>query len=182
LQSLESLVNWSEGDPPFDRRQLYLVGHSAGAHILTSIFLNSNIPELKPSDTLLNAVQGIGIASGIYDLDAILAKFPSYDFVAQAFTSPYGPWNTTRYPLLPDMNKTRWHVIYSKGDSLVDIYQADTMYNHLKIVYAEKGLDENLITKDYETLTTEHYYVQEPIFAQFVVSWVKDVMNYRSDV
>lgn len=175
LHGLESLVNWSvAGDAPFDPTRLYLIGHSAGGHILTSLFLDSKIEEIKPSETLLQAVQGIGIASGIYDLDALLAKFPSYDFIAQAFTSPYGPWNTTTYSLYPTMRRTRWHVIHSRGDSLVDLGQSDAMYAHLRKLYTEKdSLNQNLITKDYDTLTTEHDYVCEPVFAHFVVDWVK---------
>ncbi|KIJ34666.1 hypothetical protein M422DRAFT_51901 [Sphaerobolus stellatus SS14] len=175
LEDLETLVNWAEA--PYDRTRFYLIGHSAGGHLLTSIFLDSNIPSIRPSDALLRAAKGIAIASGLYDLDALLAKFPSYDFVPQAFNTPYEPWNTTTYPLYPGVVDTRWHVIHSSGDTLVDFGQSDAIYEHLGKIYVEKGLDRSLITKDYETLTTGHQYVREPIFAQLVADWLEGIVK-----
>lgn len=163
------------GPAVFDKTRLYLIGHSAGAHILTSLFLDAALPRLAPRATLLQAVQGILLASGIYDLDALLATFPSYDgFIARAFTPPYARWNTLGYPLHSMSTAIRWRIVHSYGDTLVPVDQSDRMCDHLKAVYAARNWDEGFITQDYGTVTTDHDYVRGPIFAKLVSDWVSN--------
>ncbi|KAF8522176.1 alpha/beta-hydrolase [Hysterangium stoloniferum] len=172
LAALEYLVSWP-GTAPFDSTRLYLIGHSAGGHILTSIFLDAGIDALKPSPALLSAVQGIACASGIYDLDLLLAKFPSYAFIPDAFTQPFVRWKTASYSLHHAAYPWRWNVIHSPGDTLVDFDQSDLMYDHLRKLYVQQDWDVRRISKDYTSITTEHHYVREEIFAIVVVDWVK---------
>jgi acetyl esterase/lipase len=184
LDALRFLTTWPEG-APFDATRLYLVGHSAGAHILTSIFLDAagsftplpaDNDTLRPERALLRAVRGIAVASGIYDLERLIAAFPEYDkrFVKAAFREPYEFWNTTRYPLHGESAPLRWHVIHSTGDTLVDEGQSQAMLEHLKRLYAERQWDEGRITKDWDTLSSGHHYVALPQFAQMIADWVTD--------
>ncbi|KAF8577265.1 alpha/beta-hydrolase [Ramaria rubella] len=189
LAALHFLLAWPDG-PPFDPTRLYLIGHSAGAHILTSIFLDAapafsplspdNAP-LRPSPALLAAVQGIALSSGIYDLTALIASFPAYDgaFVKAAFRTPYASWNTARYPLHADAHPVRWHIIHSSGDTLVDIPQSRAIYDHLRQLYARKGWDQERISKDWDTLSTGHYYFDHSPYADLVSDWVtSDIQKY----
>jgi hypothetical protein len=41
-------------------------------------------------------------------------------------------------------------------------------------LYAQKGWDIDLVSKDYTNITTEHFYVKEEIFAGLVADWVKN--------
>lgn len=166
------------------------MGHSAGAHILTSIFLDAAasftpLPAdndlLKPQDDLLHAVQGIAVASGIYDLEMLITAFPDYDkwYLKRAFRGPYEFWNTTRYPLHTNSHAMRWHIIHSTGDKHVDLPQSEAIFNHLNVLYDEKGWDRRRITKDCDTLNTPHHYVQDAEFAQLIADWIKqDMKNY----
>jgi len=183
LDALRFLTTWPD-DAPFDRTQLYLIGHSAGAHILTSIFLDAAasftpLPAdndyLKPDESILRAVRGIALASGIYDLDKLLAAFPDYQgFIKPAFREPYEFWNTTRYPLHAASQPLRWFVIHSTGDTLVDLPQSQAIFDHLKRLYAEKQWGEERIAKDWDTLTNGHHYTNLPQFAQMIANWVTD--------
>ncbi|KAF8498339.1 Alpha/Beta hydrolase protein [Gautieria morchelliformis] len=187
LDALRFLTAWPDG-APFDATRLYLIGHSAGAHILTSIFLDAAasftpLPAdndyLRPEHSLLRAVRGIAIASGIYDLEKLIATFPEYDkrFVKAAFREPYEFWNTTRYPLHGEAHPHRWHVIHSTGDTLVDSAQSEAIFAHLKRLYAERQWDEARVTKDWDTLSSGHHYVALPQFAQLIADWVTNDMS-----
>ncbi|GJJ12054.1 hypothetical protein Clacol_006295 [Clathrus columnatus] len=178
LDELEKLVEWPT--PLFDRSRLYLVGHSAGAHILSSIFLDSEVDTLQPSDALLYAVQGILVASGIFDPETLLDRFPNYDFIPQVFTGPYSRWNTLNYTIRSNMppSFTRWHVVHSSGDTLVNVEQSEAMFNHIHEAYAKENWDTGLISKDYDTLTIGHYYTTKAPFASLVGAWaMQDIQN-----
>lgn len=176
-------MTWPDG-APFDSTRLYLIGHSAGAHILTSIFLDAAasftpLPAdndyLKPDDALLRAVRGVALSSGIYDLEQFITTFPDYEkrYVKPAFREPYEFWNTSRYPLHAASQPVRWHIIHSAGDTLVDLSQSQAIFDHLKRLYAEKNWEESLVTRDWDTLTHEHYYTNLPQFAKMIADWVK---------
>lgn len=185
LRGLEELIEWV--DAPFDRTRVYLVGHSAGGHILSSIFLDGQYEEkelleaLEPSDRLLRATQGIVLASGISDPEALLARFPSYDFIPQVFSEPYSRWNTLVYPLRENMQPgTRWHVVHSSGDVLVNLEQSHAMYEHLVDAYAKREWDTSLISKDYDTLNIGHYYTTQAPFASLIGGWAaEDIQRYH---
>ena len=155
--------------------------------MLTSIFLDAAasftpLPAdndyLRPEESILRAVRGIALASGIYDLNKLIASFNDYDqgFIKNAFREPYEFWNTTRYPLHAAAQPIRWLVIHSTGDTLVDLPQSECIYEHLKRLYAERQWDEERVTKDWETITTGHHYTNLPPFAQIIADWmVKDI-------
>ncbi|KAG6911457.1 hypothetical protein DXG01_014531 [Tephrocybe rancida] len=142
LDAFRFLTTWA--GPPgvgllYDPHNLYLLGHSCSAHMLSSIFLMSTSvsPSLTPSSLILQAVKGIVMSEGIYDLDLLLKSFPTYldRFIRSAFDDhvSYAAFNTTIFPLID--NHIKWLVVHSKGDTLVDLQQSELMYQHLCSLY-----------------------------------------------
>ncbi|GLB35040.1 putative alpha/beta hydrolase fold [Lyophyllum shimeji] len=162
LQALIFLTTWkgpsAVGRPIYDPNRFYLMGHSCGAHMLSSIFLDSSsvTPTLAPPPSLLRAVQKIIMSEGIYDLDLLLSTFPNYRdwFVAPAFgrRESYAPFSTTTYPLID--KRIKWLIIHSKGDTLVDLPQSDAMYQHL--CELNGGDASTRIHRNTEQLSGEH--------------------------
>ena len=162
LAALSFLISWHGPLPsgasvpklPYDRTQLYLIGHSCGAHIIASIVLDSSkiTPTLTPPSTsaaishapnLISSIRAVVFTEGIYDLDLLLSSFPAYKdwFIAPAFGhyGTYAPFSVTRYPFRGHQGMTgydgthiRWLIVHSKGDTLVDLKQAEAMYDHLR--------------------------------------------------
>ncbi|THH02122.1 hypothetical protein EW145_g6789 [Phellinidium pouzarii] len=160
LQALIFLI--SAHDTPargmYDPARLFLVGHSCGAHILACLFLDSTpTPELTPPNELMTATRGIAVSEGIFDLDLLLTRFPEYRmwFIANAFgdAPSYPQYDVARYPLRADGEHIHWLVIHSRGDSLVDVGQAEKFYQHL----CELGLEShNVAQKDWTSIEMEH--------------------------
>ena len=114
-------------------KSLYLIGHSAGAHILGSLFLSpqpsspnppsptsspcyacstSSLPRCKPpSPSLIRLVNGIICLSGIYNIDLLLHSFPN-DFYRTMLTDAFGERvsyidvDLTTYNRLPPLEST----------------------------------------------------------------------------
>ncbi|KAF9456785.1 Alpha/Beta hydrolase protein [Collybia nuda] len=138
LSFLSFLTSWqgpSGIGQLYDPHTLYLMGHSCSAHMLTSIFLDSSsiTPTLTPPTSLIQAVKGIIVSEGIYDLEILLSDFPQYQgwFIGPTFgrNAAYASFSTTRFSLRnPDI---RWLVIHSKGDTLVNFAQSEAILNHL---------------------------------------------------
>ncbi|KAJ1835954.1 hypothetical protein LPJ63_000670 [Coemansia sp. RSA 2711] len=64
-----------------DRTRVFLVGHSAGAHL-------STLMALKPGFEYMSSVQGVLGIGGIYDIPQLLKDNPSYvEFIDMAFAS-----------------------------------------------------------------------------------------------
>ncbi|KAJ7109281.1 Alpha/Beta hydrolase protein [Mycena epipterygia] len=161
LSFLVFVTTW-EGIPHrFDPvgRPMYLLGHSAGAHILASIFLDSSAvtPTLTPPSAVLQAVRGVALSEGIYDIDLLLTRFPEYRewFIAAAFGdhASYADVSTTRLPLREGSN-LRWLVVHSTGDTLVDMPQSDAMYAYLRALYGAKA--DTCVARNVDQLDMEH--------------------------
>ncbi|KAF7338371.1 putative kynurenine formamidase [Mycena venus] len=157
-------------------RGMYLLGHSAGAHILSSIFLDSSavFPSLTPSDAVLRAARGLAMSEGIYDVDLLLARFPAYRewFIASVFgdRESYPDASTTRLSLRkPEAEKSdlRWLIIHSTGDTLVDQPQSDAMYVHLRALYGDAA--DAHVARNVDQLDVEHNDVlKAPQFVEII--------------
>ncbi|KAJ7774743.1 Alpha/Beta hydrolase protein [Mycena metata] len=178
LHFLEFLTTW-EGTLNTTGRGMYLVGHSAGAHILASIFLDSSAisPSLTPSPAVLRATRGIVLVEGIYDIDLLLARFPAYRdwFIAAAFDDrqSYADASTTKLPLWKDESfQARWLVVHSTGDTLVDSPQSEGMYEHLRALYG--GAANTQVARTFDQLDMEHDDVLDaPLFIEIVRAFVE---------
>ncbi|KAH6918676.1 Alpha/Beta hydrolase protein [Coprinopsis sp. MPI-PUGE-AT-0042] len=149
LQFLEFILGWKPSEHPkiasaMDAQQIYLVGHSCSAHMLASILLDSDAvtPSLAPTAQLLEAVKGVILSEGIYDLDLLLKTFPKYGawFINEAFgtAQSYSEYDINHYQLRPLDNRTAyWLIIHSTGDDLIDTDQSKTMYAHLCNLYGQ---------------------------------------------
>ncbi|KAG9121039.1 Kynurenine formamidase [Ceratobasidium sp. 392] len=160
-------------------RNLYLVGHSCGAHMITSLVLeapseSSNIP--FPADILSN-IKGLFLSEGIYDIDLLLTKFPAYsEFIEGAFGKheSYKDLSPAHYQLQGD-SPLYWLVVHSKGDKLINEEQAESLWDHLWELYDRRG--HQYVEADWERLTADHYEVlQNPDFAAMVAQFVEETM------
>lgn len=119
---------------------MFLVGHSAGAHIATMLLLDTyDVP----------FVAGAIGADGIYDITLLLATFPSYlDFIGQGFglkaqyddDSPISKSATGVPPVL---------LVHSMDDQLLDLAQTESMYRHLKRLGVAVTLDTTSVKGDH---------------------------------
>lgn len=136
LHFLVFLLSWAD-QHCYDPTKLILMGHSCSAHMLSCIFLDTSAvaPSLVPPSPLIQAVKGIIMTEGIYDIERLLSRFPTYLewFIALGF-GPHESYSQFsligRTPRKPELH---WLVVHSKGDTLVDRSQSDAMFEHLRI-------------------------------------------------
>jgi acetyl esterase/lipase len=142
----------------FDPTVLYLLGHSCSAHMLSSIILDSSAhtPSLTPSPTIQRAVRTMILSEGIYDLDLLIASFPTYKewFIQNAFGNEDSYAETSVAKLALRESRPRWLILHSKGDTLVDEIQSQAMYDHLIELYGQDA--PHHVQKDFDSLTEEH--------------------------
>ncbi|KAG1891243.1 alpha/beta-hydrolase [Suillus subluteus] len=139
LRFLEFVITW--GGPystsVYNSNRLCLMGHSCGAHILSSIFLEATQGDdpLRPSAELLENTKAIIMSEGIYDIDLLLSSFPTYRawFIEAAFgrRSTYEEASVTKMNPRVEYPHLQWLIVHSKGDTLVDEAQSEAMYQHL---------------------------------------------------
>ncbi|CAE6335053.1 unnamed protein product [Rhizoctonia solani] len=138
---------------------IYLVGHSCGAHIIASIILDteSELYSIPTPSSLITSVKGVFISEGIYDIDLLLTKFPQYsDFIENAFgkLSSYKDVSPAHYKARGGC-PIYWLVVHSKGDRLVNEQQAEEMWDHLWELYDDKSAHQ-YIEADWERLKLDH--------------------------
>ncbi|KAG1782722.1 alpha/beta-hydrolase [Suillus placidus] len=139
LRFLEFVITWGgpHGTTVYNSNRLCLMGHSCGAHMLSSIFLEVAQGEnpLRPSAELLKSTNAIIMSEGIYDIDLLLSSFPTYRtwFIEAAFgqRSTYGEASVTKMNPRVEYDHLQWLIVHSKGDTLVDEAQSEAMYQHL---------------------------------------------------
>jgi len=156
-------INFILSDPSlqdaFDHSTIHIAGHSCGAHIVTSIFLDSSF--LSPSQSLISAVKSISLSEGLYDLDLLLSTWPDYrSYVQPAFGDhlDFRKFSTVHYPLRDHSHHIRWFIIHSTGDKLVDLPQSMSIYQHLLDLGTDVSKDWTSLNGNHdEILTTETY-------------------------
>ncbi|KAI8093133.1 Alpha/Beta hydrolase protein [Halteromyces radiatus] len=163
IQDTFEALTFLYNTPPtltYDKENVFLVGHSAGAHIATMLILD---PQLYS----LSFIRGIVGADGIYDLPLLLRTFPTYlDFVSQAF----GPDSTTYFqaspisktPLLssPSSLLVPTLIIHSMDDQLVDVAQANSIFHHLQSLNMDVTLDTTSVNGDhYDMIKSQDFII-----------------------
>ncbi|KAF8610134.1 alpha/beta-hydrolase [Ceratobasidium sp. AG-I] len=171
------------GIPQSTLSNLYLVGHSCGAHIITSIVLDaeSESHKIDTPSSLLADIKGIFISEGIYEIDLLLKKFPSYsDFIQGAFGEhdSYKDFSPAYYKLRGE-SPIYWLVVHSKGDTLVDEEQAESLWDHLWELYDRKA--HQYVEADWERLKLEHDEIlQDGEFAAMVSQFIRETLAKRA--
>lgn len=145
---LHFALDWAGPDNttrPYDPTKLYLIGHSCSTHMLSSIILaptaaHTAFPSLVPSSRLLASVQGVIMSEGIYNIDLLLQSFPAYKewFIANTFGDheSYATYSVHDSGLREGGSHTRWLIIHSQKDTLVDEIQSEQMVEQLKSLTA----------------------------------------------
>lgn len=167
------------GVPQSSLDNLYLVGHSCGAHMISSIVLDAPPGPDKidtPPDVLAN-IKGVFLSEGIYDVDLLLKKFPSYsDFIQGAFgqRESYKDVSPAHYQLRGD-TPIYWLVVHSKTDELVNEEQAEALWDHLWELYDRRA--HQYVEADWERLTGKHDEVlQKQEYADMVAQFVQETL------
>lgn len=160
---------------------IYLVGHSCGAHMITSIVLDaqSDLYPIHTPSTLLANIKGAFISGGLYDIDLLLKKFPTYsDFIQGAFGKlpSYKEVSPVHFKLR-EGTSLRWLVAHSKGDLLVNEEQAEVMWDHLWELYDDEAAHKHIMA-DWERLKLNHHEMLRDdeypaMVAQFVLGTLK---------
>ncbi|KAI0665132.1 alpha/beta-hydrolase [Cubamyces menziesii] len=185
LRSLHFLLSGSGPQPP--PSAIYVLGHSCSAHILASIYLASPFPLLTPSPQLIALTRGIVLSEGIYDIDALLRSFPNYKqwFIAPAFGDhdAYPDVNVTSYSLRPGADHIRWLIIHSKGDSLVDQLQSDTMFSHLSALASQVPPGPRpMVQKNFDEIQEEHNeLLKGTVYPRIVADFVAQDIQSSTD-
>jgi acetyl esterase/lipase len=154
---LKFIMAWGgpEGIDVYDPNRLCLMGHSCGAHMLSSIFLEANQAEdpLRPPLELLKNTKAIVTSEGLYDIDLLITSFPTYRawFIEAALgrRSSYEEVSVTKMTPRVEYNHLHWLIVHSKGDTLVDEAQSEAMYQHLLHTIPH-------VTKNFDELKEEH--------------------------
>ncbi|KAF9053569.1 alpha/beta-hydrolase [Hymenopellis radicata] len=172
LQLLSFITAW-EGP----RGGIYLMGHSCGAHMLAVILLNSSrvTPSLTPSPHILLSVRGAILSAGIYDIDALLSRFPSYRmwFIENAF-GDHDSYEQFSVTSLPARNTSiRWLIAHSTDDELVDLPQSETMFRHLRQLYANIPHVDTLVTKTVGSYGQHNEMLEAEDYIDVVANFVK---------
>ncbi|CAO3672160.1 unnamed protein product [Umbelopsis vinacea] len=132
----------------FKGRKLFLVGHSAGAHIILSIAFK---PEFQ-----MDGIDGFIGVEGIYDIPLLLKTFPDYrDFIEQAFTddeTAHTNASLVGFTIGPIQSPIA--LLYSPDDELVDPGQHQSMFRWLQSQNILATVVPNMCGKHDECLTT----------------------------
>lgn len=164
-----------------DFSKMYLIGHSAGAHMLASIFLRPPVgtPDLfSLSEDLVKRVKGIILAEGIYDVDLLLRVHPTYrDFVEGAFgvKDTYKAVSPSNSECRTSARHVHWLVVQSPGDTLIKDDQALAMASQLEACCpsGQVHLDFGSVKGDHdELLVTEEFY-------KVICDFVREVADGR---
>ncbi|MEK7356454.1 MAG: alpha/beta hydrolase [Bdellovibrionota bacterium] len=113
--------------------RMYLVGHSAGAHMIAmwnATYENSS-------------VKGFVGLEGIYDVEHLVKIWPGYKdwFVVKAFGGDEKKWKDASPRGLKMKSKAPWLVVHSDKDELVDVEQSFDLDKALR----GQGLESKLV-------------------------------------
>lgn len=104
-------------------KKLFLLGHSAGAHMIAYWATQNSVPEVKGF---------IGL-EGIYDIPNLAKTWPSYEnwFLKSEFGIK-SDWEMASPARRPLKSKSPWLLVHSEKDELVDTRQTLDFEAHLK--------------------------------------------------
>jgi kynurenine formamidase len=131
-----------------DRKNIFLMGHSAGAHMIAYWASQFNSP----------SIQGFIGLEGIYDLVKLAKTWPTYvDWFIKPEFKDEKLWLLASPSHLTLKNKKPWLIIHSLKDELVDINQSKDFKKHLEII----GIPNEFLELKLET----HFEVVQQLFS-----------------
>ncbi|MCC2679274.1 MAG: alpha/beta-hydrolase [Pseudobdellovibrio sp.] len=138
-------------------KQIYLVGHSAGAHMIA--FWNTKYSS--------SAVKGFVGIEGIYDLVKLAQVWPGYKdwFLYSAFGKEKD-WAGASPANLQAKNNAKWLLVHSKKDELVDRAQTE---NFLTVLKRQKIPSELLLLQNENHFGSIEAALQSKEFKKFAV-------------
>lgn len=111
----------------FDSKQVFVIGHSAGAHIAATI---ATSPEFRKTAQKLAGFVGL---EGIYDLPALSKRWPTYrDWFLNLAFGPEKSWRAASPQYHKPTTRAPWLLVHSPKDELVDTDQTKHFAKHLK--------------------------------------------------
>ncbi|KAJ2868487.1 hypothetical protein GGH94_000019 [Coemansia aciculifera] len=147
IKAVQFLVNGDKDYPDkylIDRSNIYLIGHSAGAHLASLMVLSNQLDCIAS----IRGVLGVG---GIYDIPGLLELYPDYaDFIDMAFDPAQyqeaSPQHIAKCRYA-DAEHIRFLIVNSAGDSLIAATHAvgfasqliRTGYTNVELVVRDLG-------------------------------------------
>lgn len=130
----------------YDANRIFVGGHSAGGYMSALLAYDGGL--LSAVGERPEAMRGYVGIEGIYDLNELVHRFPSYrvDFLQTAFGSDEAAWRTASpQNLIGGASKTTasiahlrpWLLIHTKEDELVDVEQSRRFHKALLKLGAE---------------------------------------------
>lgn len=128
-EDIRAALRWTRDQSAkygFDPKRIFLMGHSAGAHMAAWL-----ATAVEPGDA--DPAGFIGIA-GIYDLPQLDRVWPGYDkwFLNIAFGERGAAWKDASPARRPILNKRPWILVHGEADELCDVGQSKAFAEHLK--------------------------------------------------
>lgn len=170
ILDIQQCLRFLTQTPPcssYNPEEIFLIGHSAGAHIAMMLTLD-------PAFAKLSAIRGVIPADGIFDIPLLLKDYPDYaDFIHQAFGddaskfADASPTTKTAYPIPPI------RVVHSLEDELVNLAQAEAMVEHLK------KIPQTRVELDTSVKGKHHEMVHGSDFVDSIVDFVKAHQIYQ---
>lgn len=151
--------------------------------MITSIVLDaqSESHKIDTPPSLLADIKGIFLSEGIYEIDLLLKKFPSYSEFIQGAFGEHDSYKSVSpaYYKLRDESPIYWLVVHSKGDTLVDEEQAESLWDHLWELYDRKA--HQYVEADWERLKLEHNEVlRDADYPAMVSQFVRETLAKRA--
>ncbi|KAF9914014.1 Kynurenine formamidase [Lobosporangium transversale] len=166
----------------YNPNHIFLVGHSAGGQITGMLALRPDL-FLEPIETELGlekgvlhrAIRGVIGVEGIYNVDRILKRWPSYkDFIIQGFggdpeTLIHGSPDGQQVPPGTAFRLPNYAVLQSNEDELVEPEQAKEYHAHLLAV---AGPSEDKVILEFGDWGKHDAMLQTEQFAKTITKYV----------
>ncbi|KAG0228393.1 Kynurenine formamidase [Actinomortierella wolfii] len=171
----------------YDRDQIYLSGHSVGAQITGLLVLRPSeylepaaiAAGLQNPKALHRAVKGVIGVDGIYHVDKLWEKYPSYrDFMIQAFGDSKerrlhgSPEGQTVSDQGDDFELPLYAVIHSLQDELLDDVQSKDYFAYLQSIVG-KSANSNRVQLEFGNWGKHDELLQTEEFPQTVAKYIR---------
>eukprot|EP01132_Coremiostelium_polycephalum_P004753 gene4753-5931_t len=168
FHALNYLYN-NVGDCKYNRDNIYLMGHSCGGHMISSVYLdwdhysNTSGIKLLPGQQMIpiSSIRNLIGLQGIYDVPQLNVDFPEYNSEIQKVFNSDDPkkWDSPQFKnpnSSYQQQQPKWMIIHSADDTWVNDVQAINFVKHLKETCQFKNVEINQLVKGvhFDVITT----------------------------